>query len=132
LDYGLLDGVRQARERLLADLDQLTGSLITALSHALEDVLSVDVATFVSDDLSSVDYDRAARTFTGDVTLVARSRLSIDGDVVLAVPRQRNQLEDTVWTFHLSMLEQARSGRSELLRAVGSALAGLLDVVRSR
>jgi hypothetical protein len=132
VDYGLLDGVRQARERLVASLDRLTGTLTSALARALEDVLVVDVATYVSDDLSAVDYDRATRTFGGDATLVARSRLGIDGDVLLAVPRQRGELDDALWALHLSMLEQARSARSELLKSAGTTLLGLLDAVGGR
>ncbi len=131
VDYGLLDGVRQARERLVASLDRLTETLTSALARALEDVLVVDVATYVSDDLSAVGYDRAARTFSGGATLVARSRLSIDGDVLLAVPRQRDELDDALWSLHLSMLEQARSARAELLKSAGAALVGLLDAARA-
>jgi hypothetical protein len=132
VDYGLLDGVRQARERLATSLDRLAGTLTSALARALEDVLVVDVATYVSDDLSAVDYDHTTRTFGGDATLVARSRLGIDGDVLLAVPRQRGELDDALWALHLSMIEQARTARTELLKSAGTTLLGLLDAVGGR
>ena len=64
-EYGLFDasGLREARARLTDALQHFADLLGTALVQTIDNATSVNVATYVSDDLAGVQYDNGQ--FTG-------------------------------------------------------------------
>ncbi|MGH2733430.1 MAG: hypothetical protein ACRDJG_10935, partial [Actinomycetota bacterium] len=131
IDFGLFDGIKSARDRLARALQNLANKLATALESALEDITVLEVATYVSDNLSAVGYDRSTRRFGDGAKLRALSRMDIDGDTLVLVPEELGELDERLWTLHASMLQQARTARDELLKTAGSALGALLNVLKS-
>lgn len=128
IDYGLLDGLRQTRERLTVAVQHLAETLADVLERSAESVAVVEVATYTSDDPSTAVYDRSSKRFEG-AQLRVLSRASVGGNVQLIVD-QRDAPDETLWGFHVAMLEQAQRTRTELLRNVGTAVTGLLDALR--
>jgi hypothetical protein len=130
LDYALVDGVRRTRERLASALRDLAESMGAALERAVDNLTVVEVATYVSDDLSTVAYDSASKRFGGGAELRALTRLSLDGDAQLVVPRDLGEADEALWRLHAGMLEQALAARAELVKTGASAVAGLLDALK--
>jgi hypothetical protein len=130
LDYALLDGVRRTRERLVAALQDLAENVGTALERAVDNLTVIEVATYVSDDLSTVAREGASKGLGAGAELRALTRLSIDGDAQLVVPRDLGEADEALWRLHAGLLEQARAARMELLKTGGSAVAGLLDALK--
>jgi hypothetical protein len=130
LDFALLDGVRQTRERLVAALQDLAENVGLALERAVDNLTVIEVATYVSDDLSTVTADTARKGFGPGAELRALTRLSIDGDAQLVVPRDLGEADEALWRLHAGLLEQARAARAELLKTGASAVAGLLDALK--
>ena len=58
------------------------------------------------------------------------TRLSIDGDAQLVVPRDLGEADEALWRLHVGLLGQARAARAELLTTGASAVAGLLDALK--
>ncbi len=130
VDFGVRDGLRQARERLVGTLQSLAESLGGVLERAVDNVTVLNVATYSSDDLAAATWDTATRQFAG-ATLHAVSRIAIDGDTQLLVREDRPEIDAALWTVHLGMVEQARLARAELLKTASSAFAGLLDAAKA-
>lgn len=128
-DFGLRDGLRDARERLVEAVQTLAGTLTDALQRVVENATVLEVATYVSDDPAAATYDRATKQFSG-AKLRVFSRIAVDGDSVLLVPEQPDETDAALWALHAGMVEQARAARAELLKTAGSAVAGLLDALK--
>jgi Peptidase family C25 len=130
LDYALLDGVRRTRERLVAALQDLADNVGAALERAVDNLTVIEVATYVSDDLSTVTAHSTGDGFGAGAELRALTRLRIDGDAQLVVPRDLGEADQALWRLHAGLLEQARAARMELLKTGASAVAGLLDALK--
>jgi hypothetical protein len=130
LDYGVLDGVKRARERVIAALDHLAQSFGSALERAGEATAALEVTTYVADDLGSVRYDVATKRFEGPVTLRAFTRVEIDGDTQVLVAKQLLEGDQALWDLHRGMVEQARAARQDLLTTVTSAATGLIEALK--
>jgi hypothetical protein len=126
-DYGLGDTFRQASANLGVGLQQLFTRLSDFLGQALDDATSLEVATYVSENMSQVEY-REGR-FTG-ARLCALTRVKIDGDTLVCVPEVDGKVDTDLWQIHLEMLQQAQASRTELLKTVVSAATGLGNLLK--
>ncbi len=131
IDFGLLEGVKSARDRLARALQNLAGRLATALESAVESVTVLEVATYVSDNPSAVSYDRSTGRFGDGAELRALSRVGIDGDTLVLAPEDFGEADERLWILHASMIQQARAARNDLLKTAGSAASALLDALKS-
>jgi hypothetical protein len=125
-DYGLGDIFRQAGASLGTGLGKLVDKLGDFLGKALDDASSLEVATYVSQDVSQVRFEGGR--FTG-ANLRALTLVKIDGDTLVCVPQDEGEVNSDLWRIHLEMLQQAQASRTELLKTAVSAvtnLAGLL------
>ena len=133
MDYGWFDAgspLRQAQERLAEALQGLADSLSRALQKAVADATSLEVDTYVADDMAGVTFDGAARRFGGTARLRAMTRISLDGDTLVCVPEEAGEVDDTLWTIHADMVERAQAHRAELLKTAVSAATGLFGAVK--
>jgi hypothetical protein len=129
-EFGLFDrGLDELRTRLTAALAALTDKLSATLNRAVDDLTSVEVATYTADDLRGVRYDATTGGFTGDARLQALTRLALDGDAAVVVPAG-GAIDPAIWTLHTSMVERAQANRNELLKTAASAAATLLGAVK--
>jgi len=130
VDFGLLDPLREAQKRLTNTLQQFGEKLGEALKKAVDDASSLEVSTYVSDNMSNVTYDSAKHQFTGAAKLRALTRINIDGDTLVCVPEKEGEIDQTLWAIHVDMVGRAQAHRAELLKAAVSAAVGLLDALK--
>jgi hypothetical protein len=126
-DYGLIDSFRQAQVNLSGTLQDFVGKLGQFLGKALDEATSLEVSTYVSDDMSQVKYE--AGRFSG-ARLRALTRIEIDGDSLICVPEAEGEVDAALWKIHMDMVQQAQVSRAELLKTVVSAATGLVDLLK--
>lgn len=130
VDYGVLDSdaLKQARARLTVALQQFTDQLGKTLEQSVDNATSLQVSTYVSDDLTGVTYEKGR--FTGTAKLRAVTRLNLDGDMLVCVPETEGVVDKNLWEIHLSMVQQAQVNRAEVIKAVTAAATGLLGALK--
>ncbi len=126
VDYGLLDSLRAGQASVTEATQKFIQKLGDYLSAALDDATSLEVRTYVSEDIGTVTYEKGA--FGGSARLRAVTRVNIDGDSLVCVPETSGELDTSVWAVHLDMLRQAQDSRAELLKTIVSAASGLANI----
>jgi hypothetical protein len=127
VDYGLGDVFRQAGANVSTGLGKLVDKLGDFLGKALDDATSLEVATYVSGDVSKVKFEGGQ--FTG-ASLRALTHVKIDGDTLVCVPEEAGEVDSELWRIHLEMLQQAQNSRMELLKTAISAVTGLANLIK--
>lgn len=122
MDYGLVDSLRQAGSSVSAAMQQFVTRLGEVLTAALEDATSLEIATYVSDQISEVKFDNG-RLSGG--RLRAYTHIKIDGDTLVCLPEEDGEVDKELWEVHLQMVQQAQANRAEFLKTVVSAAASL-------
>jgi hypothetical protein len=122
-----MDSYRQAQAGLSASLQDFVAKLGVFLGKALVEATSLEVSTYVSEDMGAVRY--ADGRFTG-AQLRALTRIGIDGDTLVCVPETGGELDAELWRIHVEMVQQAQASRSELLKTVVSAASGMVDLLK--
>jgi hypothetical protein len=120
---------RQQRRRdslidTLTDMAEQAGQL---LRSAVADAASLEVATYVSDDLNSVRYNVERGTFEGSIRLRALTRVSIDGDTLNCLPEEDGALDLALWQLHNDVVQRAQANRREMLRVALTTANNLVD-----
>jgi hypothetical protein len=128
VDYGLLDNLGQARANIGSALQQFMGKLGDFLGKALDEATSLEVSTYVSEDMENVRYESGR--FTGGARLRAITRIEIDGDTLICVPETEGEVDTAVWGIHMDMVQQAQASRAELLKTVVSAATGMVELLK--
>jgi hypothetical protein len=131
-EYGLLDPLRRAQESLSVALQEFTNKLGERLKAGVDDATSLEVSTYVSDDMEGVTYERTTGRFTGTAKLRALTRINMGGDTLTCVSEQREDLTESIQAVHRDMVRQAEAHRTELFKAMLSAVSGLVDALQSR
>jgi hypothetical protein len=126
-DYGLLDNFKQVQSGVSNSLQQFVNKLGGFLTQALDDAATLEVSTYVSDDLTQVKYENGR--FSG-ASLRAMTRMKIDGDTLVCIPEQVGEVDMDLWQIHTDMVQQAQTNRMEFLRTVVSAATGLVDMIK--
>lgn len=122
-EYGILsDALDQTR----AKLTNAFKTLVDKLSKAVDDVTSVEVTTYVSDDMNEV----AAGQFTEKTRLRALTRIEIDGDAKLVVPTKKEELDQELWKIHSDMVKQAQDRQVKLAETLISAAASVVNILK--
>ena len=127
VDYGLFDsaGLKEAGARLSNSVQEFAQKLGQILQKVVDDAASLEVSTYVSDDMS-----RVTRDFAGTAKLRAFTRINIDGDTLVCVPERKGEIDDALWTIHVDMVQQAQVNRTEMIKTAVSAATGLLDALK--
>ena len=107
-----------------SSLKKFTDKLSDYLSKALDDATSLEIFTYVADDLKDVTYESGK--FGGGAQLRAMTRVSIDGDTLVCVPEKDGEVDAAVWNIHLEMVKQAQASRAELIKTLVDAASGIL------
>jgi hypothetical protein len=116
------DTLKQVRENLTNTLQTLAARLATFV----EDVTSLEVATFTSESMENTKYDLATKTFTGGAQQRALTHISLDGDTKICVPIESGEIDDSLWAIHTQMVQQALANRTAMIKAAADVLTGLL------
>jgi hypothetical protein len=121
LSFGLLDRDDQAPDAPSA-LERVVDRLAVLLGEAVKDASHLEVSTWVADDLSHARYEDGRMV---GAELRAFTRLALDGDTVVCLPKRDGEVDQEVWDVHLAMVKQAQETRAELLKALVSLAASL-------
>jgi hypothetical protein len=130
MDFGLLDGVRQARQRVAEGLNGLARTLQEGLEDIVAGMAAIEVVTSVADDLDAAVFDKDTGRFTGTGAR-AVTRVGLAGDVQMTVASERRPDDPQLWELHTNMVGRATSARAEIVRTATSALTSLVDVLKA-
>ncbi len=120
----------QERTSLADSLKNFTSELATALGKAADDISSLEVATYSSDNLEAVKYDYATQKLAGQIKLRALTRIAFDGDMQVCVPEKDNAIDREVWQVHLEMVKEAQANRVQFLQAMAEMATRLIDILK--
>jgi len=120
----------QERTSLADSLKNFTGQLATALGKAADDISSLEVATYTSDDLAAVKYDYETQKLAGQIKLRALTRIAFDGDMQVCVPEKDHAIDREVWQVHLEMVKEAQANRVQFLQAMAEMATRLIDILK--
>jgi hypothetical protein len=118
---------KPAGEATPGALQQFMDKLGAFLAQAIDEAASLEVKTYVSDDMTAVQYEKGA--FTG-AALRAVTRMNIDGDTLVCVPQKDGEVDKELWAIHLEMVKQAQVGRSELMKTAIAAAQSLVSLIK--
>jgi hypothetical protein len=127
VDFGLFDGgsLAATRDRLAQALQEFAARLGAALQRAVDNAASLEVTTYVSDDMA-----RVTKEFEQTANLRAYTRINLDGDTTVCVPKQASEIDKDLWAIHLDMVKQAQANRTEMIKAAVAAATSLLDALK--
>ena len=127
VDFGLFDGSSLAatRDRLAQALQEFATRLGAALQRAVDNAASLEVTTYVSDDMT-----RVTKEFEQTANLRAYTRINLDGDTTVCVPKEASEIDKNLWSIHLDMVKQAQANRTEMIKAAVAAATGLFDALK--
>ncbi len=108
-------------------LKKFVDKLGETLSKALEDAGSLEVTTYVAEDLGSVDIKDIKNS---GARLRAMTKISMDGDTVVCVPEKDGEVDTAIWNIHLDMVKSAQANRAELMKTVVSAASSIVNLVK--
>lgn len=131
IDFGLLDSLRQTQARLTDALGQFSNKLGENLKKSVDDASSLEVSTYVSDDINGVTYDSTTGRFTGTAKLRALTRINIDGDSLVCVPEKEGEIDKALWAIHTDMVQRAQAHRTEMLKTATSTATALLNALKT-
>jgi hypothetical protein len=125
--FGILDreGVAEMRDKLTGAVQDFVERMSHAVEKAVSDVTILDVLTYTSEDMATVQKDKLQET----AALRAITRVMPDGDIEMCVPASEGKIDKELWALHTDMVQQAQSNRVQLMRTVLEAIGGLLKVV---
>jgi hypothetical protein len=124
VDYGVIDSVRGAA----ASLQEAAQKIGAWLADSFQTVTSVHVSTYVSDNITAVQYVNGVLT---GAELRAVTIANLDGNTVVCVPEQDGKVDDALWKIHSDTFDKALANRVELLKTAASAIASLVPGVKS-
>ncbi len=120
----------QERTGLAQSLQNFTHELTAALGRAADDISSLEVTTYTSDDLEAVGYDYETKKLSGEVKLRALTRIAFDGDTQVCVPEGKEGIDRALWQTHLEMVKEAQANRTEFLKAMAKLATELIDILK--
>ena len=126
VNYGLRDSLQKGGAELSDSLKEFMDKVGKFLSSAIDDATSLEVKTYVTEDMSAVTYEY--KDFTGGVKLRALTRINIDGDTLVCVPEEDGEVDTAVWGIHTEMTKQAQTSRTEFIKTVVQAVTGLVSL----
>lgn len=121
--------VSDTAQKLGDTLKSLAEQLGEALKDAIQDAATLEIKTYVADDLSAVDY-RADNPVGAELRAV--TCMSLDGDTKVVVPRRDGALDAELWAIHTSMVAQAQANRAEMIKAIAQAASGMLAALQGK
>jgi hypothetical protein len=120
----------QERTSLAQSLKDFTSELARALGRAADDISSLEVTSYTSDDLESVKYDYETKKLAGQIKLRALTRIAFDGDTQICIPEKGAGIDDALWQIHLDMVKEAQTNRTQFLQAMAELAARLIDILK--
>ena len=99
-----------------------------SLKEAVDNLTTIEVCTYVSDDVTAVKYEDGS--FTG-AKLRALTRSSLDGKTLVCVPEQDGKVDDALWKIHSDAVERALANRNEMIKLAVGAVTSLVGGLKT-
>ncbi len=127
VSFGFRESISAAGDGLEESVKNLAARMGQTLERAVESVLTLEVATYVADDLALVTYEKG--TIAG-ARLRALSLISLDGGTKVVLPEKDGKVDTEVWAIHQQAMERALANRNEMVKLAAAAITGLLGGVK--
>jgi hypothetical protein len=124
VDFSSTDSLSAARDRLSQSLQRFTNQLSEMLEATVEGDSTIEVQTYVSENLR-----RAAENSAETGELKALTRIRSDGDTEVYVPEGSDQIAAALWNIHLDSVRLAQAHQMEVTNAAATTAARLLTAL---
>ncbi len=124
--------VQEERSSLTDSIKKFTSELADSLKRAADDISSLEVITYSTDDLNKVTYNYGDKRLQGELTMRALTRIAFDGDVQVCVPQKEGHVDQEVWDVHLSMVKAAQENRAAFLATMAELATKLIGLLGSK
>jgi hypothetical protein len=121
--------VQEERTSLTDSIKKFTSELADSLKRAADDISSLEVITYSTDDLNQVTYDYNDKKLHGELKMRALTRIAFDGDVQVCVPEKDGHIDQAVWDVHLSMVKAAQENRAAFLATMAELATKLIGML---
>jgi len=121
--------VQEERTSLTDSIKKFTSELADSLKRAADDISSLEVITYSTDDLNKVTYDYNDKKLHGELKMRALTRIAFDGDVQVCVPEKDGHIDQAVWDVHLSMVKAAQENRAAFLQTMAELATKLIGML---
>ncbi|HNH48372.1 MAG TPA: hypothetical protein PKY30_15125, partial [Myxococcota bacterium] len=108
-------------------LQRFVSRLGETLNRALDDATSLEVTTWVADDMGNAKFEGGKMV---GAELRAVTRVALDGDTVVCLPQKDGEVDKEVWEIHMQMVKQAQETRAELMKTLVQAATSLTSLVK--
>jgi len=133
-DFGIFDSFKkpaagaegESSARQTGQLREFIDKVGKYLSDALDDASSLEISTYVAEDLAGAKFENRKMT---NAELRAFTRVNIDGDTVVCLPKKDGEVDVEVWEIHMQMVKQAQESRAEFIKTVVSAASSLVNIL---
>ncbi len=126
--FGLFGSDESTLQEIRTGLYSALRTFAEKLNQAFDELTSLEVMTYVSSNMGSVEYKDGK--LSGSAELRALTRVSLDGDTLLCVPERDGNVDTSLWEIHVEMLQRAQESRVKMIEAVSSALASLAGATK--
>jgi hypothetical protein len=121
--------VQEERSSLTDSIKKFTNELADSLKRAADDISSLEVITYSTDDLNKVTYNYDDKKLHGELKMRALTRIAFDGDVQVCVPEKDGRVDEELWNVHLSMVKVAQENRAAFLQTMAELATKLIDML---
>jgi hypothetical protein len=97
--------------KIAGEIQEFTARLVELLNNTVDDDSRIAIETYQ------------------DEKLIITTQLSLDGDARVTLHVGPGELDDKLLALHSQMVQQARAGQGEMLKAMSAAVAGLTGLV---
>ena len=119
-------GLRDQFSDLTDSLKKFTEKLADALGKAAENILTLKVETY-----STEDVDAVAQGDKGKAQLRAYTRVAFDGDMEVYVPEKTGGgVDSELWQVHLDTVGEAQKNRAQFMQAMAEMATNLLKSLK--
>ncbi len=129
VDFGLLD----IGKNVSNSFKNMARKMAELMSDTVEDLTSLEVSTYTSDDIEKSEYDSKTGKFSEGARLRAHTRIELDGDMVNLIPERkksdgesRPEIDEQLWGIHREMVDLAQTNRTAFIKALAEAAGSLI------
>jgi hypothetical protein len=135
-------GLREVGADIASSLRNVSQKLVDILTATIDNLTSLEVHTYTSDDLKKVSYDSKTHEFSDEARLQAMTRIALDGDVLNLVPERKRttqegdetrteiEIDEQLWTIHRETVDLAQANKIAFVKALAEIVSTLLKALR--
>jgi hypothetical protein len=135
-------GLREVGADIASSLRNVSQKLVDILTTTIDDLTSLEVHTYTSEDLKKVSYDSKTHKFSDEARLQAMTRIALDGDVLNLVPERKRttqegdetrteiEIDEQLWTIHRETVDLAQANKIAFVKALAEIVSTLLKALR--